>query len=133
MLVFLGTEWLSRRQIDGSGSADRCLKLKRADLRLDQRRDAEGVDHPGQVVGEDRERDFGAGVFQAASSRNGSRRIGQRNLLISRRQHLSFQGLQARHLFLELAELLFEPLNPRRDGLARFLTVRPKSTVGRAG
>ena len=64
MLVFLGTEWLSPRQIDGSGSADRCLKLKRADLSLDQRRDAEGVDHPGQVVGEDRERDFGAGVFQ---------------------------------------------------------------------
>jgi len=38
-----------------------------ADLRpdrLDQRRDAENVDHAGQIVGEHRERRFGADVLQ---------------------------------------------------------------------
>ncbi len=42
------------------------LGLEEADLgqdRLDQRRDAEEVDHTCQVVGEDRERDFGADVL----------------------------------------------------------------------
>ena len=43
------------------------LRLKRANLRpdrLEQRRDAEDVDYTGQVIGEHRECDFGANVFQ---------------------------------------------------------------------
>jgi len=38
--------------------------------------------------------------------------------------HLPLQGIQARHLFFELADLLFEPRSPRRDRLTRFLTIR---------
>ena len=50
-----------------SGSNERVLGLEKADLGsdgLDERRDAENVDHTGQIVGEHRERRFGADVLQ---------------------------------------------------------------------